>query len=437
MDFPAQIINLASLTAKRLWSSTRGSIAQLAAVAVPALSLVSIATVELVAVSASGSRVQSIADAAALEGAQHLSLAVDAKVVKERTASFVEAQFAGWSDAPAYQATYEIVDWNGQNAIRVLLSGNRPSFFSSKLPEGGWKFRGEATAAPVGKTPLCVLATGSSGVTGGMIDLNNKSAVEAPDCGVHSNANIILGNPSQLTGRKIQAVLTATGGTMTPAPGTGATEIKDPFASMSFPSLKGCPFSGIGQANPIVYGPGGTYSLPAGIHCRPIQVRAWASLELEPGDHFFRKNLSLHGPARLTGEDVFLFFDHDSDPWFTGVRASVELIGRKSGPYAGMVMATIEGNSITGNSPDISIPGKIVKQLLGVVYVRNGFLEVSGDGVAAEDSAWTVIVAKQIKTHVTARILINADYEGSDVPVPNGVGPTGRLPGGEGTRLID
>ena len=271
-----------------------------------------------------------------------------------------------------------------------------------------------------------------------MIDLNNNSAVEAPDCGVHSNANIMLGNPSQLTGRKIQAVLTATGGTMTPAPGTGATEIKDPFASMSFPSLKGCPFSGFGQANPIVYGPGGTYSLPAGIHCRPIQVRAWASLELEPGDHFFRKNLSLHGPAHLTGEDVFLFFDHDSDPWLNVKGASVNLIGRKSGPYAGMVMATIEGNSFTGNSPDISIPGKIVKQLLGVVYVRNGFLEVSGDGVAAEDSAWTVIVAKQIKTKVTARILINADYEGSDVPVPNGVGPSGALPGGgDGTRLID
>jgi hypothetical protein len=134
------------------------------------------------------------ADAGALEGAQLLSLAVAPKVVKERTASCVEAQFAGWSDAPTYQATYEIVDWNGQNAIRVLLSGNRPSFFSSKLPEGGWKFRGEATAAPVGKTPLCVLAIGDGTqprlpvkqFVGDMIHLKGHSAVESPDCGVHS-----------------------------------------------------------------------------------------------------------------------------------------------------------------------------------------------------------------------------------------------------------
>jgi hypothetical protein len=432
MGLPAQIIKASSLTAKRLWSGTRGSIAQLAAVAIPALALASIGTVELVAVSGSESRIQSIADAGALEGAHYLGLSVDPAVVRERTASFVEAQFDGWIDAPAHQGTYEIVDWNGQSAVRVLLSGNRPSFFSSKLPEGGWKFRGEATAAPVGKTPLCVLATGSSGVTGGMIDISDTSAVEAPDCGVHSNADIILGNPSHITGRKIQAVLTATGGTMTPAPGTGAAAITDPFASMSFPSLNGCPPSP-GQTNPDVYGPGGTYSLPPGIHCQPIIVEAQAVLKLEPGDHFFRKTLQLRGPARLTGEDVFLFFTNSSDPLLNGKGASVNLIGRKSGAYAGMVMA----DNGKGSDANIRIPGKVVEQLVGVVYSRGGALEVSGDGTAAAASDWTVIVAKQIKSKGSARIRINADYEGSDVPVPNGVGPSGGQMGGDGTRLIE
>jgi len=201
---------------------------------------------------------------------------------------------------------------------------------------------------------------------------------------------------------------------------------------MTFPDTNSCPFSGNGQANPDVYGPHGTHYLPHGIHCRPIVVKANATLVLEPGDHFFRKNLQLQGPARLTGEDVFLFFDHGSDPVFNSKSATVNLIGRKSGPYAGMVMATIGGDS-----PNIVIPGKIVEQLLGVIYVRNGALEVSGEGVAAEDSAWTVIVAKQIKTNRHARIRINADYGSSDVPVPNGVGPSGGQPGGDGTRLIE
>ena len=58
-------------------------------------------------------------------------------------------------------------------------------------------------------------------------------------------------------------------------------------------------------------------------------------------------------------------------------------------------------------------------------------------GLAASDSDWTVIVAKQVIATGSARIRINADYEGSDVPVPNGVGPSGGQPGGDGTRLIE
>ncbi len=429
MCLAARILRGFALPARRLWDARRGSVAQITAFALPCFALMAMGASEFVGVNASGSRLQSIADAGALEGAHHLSLAVDASVVTERTASFVDKQFEGWNSPPDYEGTYEIVDWNGQNAVRVLLQGSRPSFFGSLLPPGGWKFQAEATAAPVGRTPLCVLATGTGGA---MIDVVNTSVIEAPDCGVHSNAEIVLDNPAHIAGRRIQAVLTATGGTMVPAPGTGAAPITDPFASMVFPNMNSCPFTGNGQSNPITYGPHGVHSLEPGFHCQPIIVKANATLVLEPGDHFFRKNLQLQGPARLTGEDVFLFFDHGSDPLFNGASASVSLVGRKSGPYAGMVMATI-----AGSQPNITLPGKIVERLLGVVYVRNGFLEVSGEGVAAEDSAWTVIVARQIITKSSARIRINADYEGSDVPVPNGVGPSGGHAGGDGTRLLD
>jgi hypothetical protein len=110
----------------------------------------------------------------------------------------------------------------------------------------------------------------------------------------------------------------------------------------------------------------------------------------------------------------------------------VNLVGRKSGPYAGMVMA-----SVWSGQPVLTLPGSNVERLLGVVYLRTGFLQVSGEGVAAEDSAWTVIVARRVISTGQAKIRINADYESSDVPVPKGVGPSGGLPGGEGTRLID
>jgi len=298
------------------------------------------------------------------------------------------------------------------------------------LPPGGWKYSVVSRAVSVSQTPLCVLGTGTSGK---MINLVNNSNLRAPDCGVHSNADIQVLGAGRIEGRRIQAVLSATGGIMTPSPGDGAAPIADPFSAMRFPSTDSCPFYGNGQANPIIYEVDGSTSyLDPGIHCRPITVKNLATLVLRPGDHFFRKSVTLQGQGRLEGEDVFLFFDHGSDPLFGGIRAKVNLSGRKRGPYAGMVMATIGGNT-----PDIGLPGNVVERLLGVVYGRNGILNVNGSGVAAEDSAWTVIVAKGIRLQSPATIRINADYENSDVPVPNGVGPNAEGMGRDRTQLVN
>jgi hypothetical protein len=414
---------------QRLLRETRGSIALNFALAVPAVAMLSVGAIDLLAVMSAKTRLQDIADAAALAAAPALGLAADEATALGRAEAFVEAQLSQWADAPTVEAAYDVIEQDDQRAIEVKLEGHRISFFANMLPPGGWRFEALATAVSVGKTPLCVLGTGTTGL---MIDVLGSSRIMAPDCGVHSNAQIKVQGTAQIEGRKIQSVLSATGGGMTPTPGQGAAAIFDPFASMTFPSMNGCPFSGFGQSNPVVYEFGGTHDLEPGMHCRPIIVKNMTTLVLKPGDHFFRKNVQLLGHGRLQGEDVFLFFDHGSDPLFGGINARVNLIGRKSGPYAGMVMATV-----AGNSPNIILPGSNVERLLGVVYVRNGFLQVTGNGVAAEDSAWTVIVARQVLSNGAARIRINADYDGSDVPVPNGVGPNAGGMGANGTRLVN
>ena len=412
----------------RLGRETHGAIALQFALFVPVLAMVSLCAIDLAAVVSSKARLQDIADGAALAAAPALGLAADGAAARGRAEAFVEGQLSQWSDAPTVVETYQVVTEGGQRGIRVLLQANRQSFFVNLLPPGGWNFAGDATAVSVSKTPLCVLGIGTGT---DIISIRDSSHLMAPDCGIHSNNDILGGNAARIEGRKIQAVGTASGMNMTPAPWKGAAPITDPFVSMSFPSLNGCPFTGNGDINPDKYEDGGTYYFEPGIHCRPIQIGYNTRVVLKPGDHFFRKGLILQGRARLEGEDVFLFFDHGSDPNFNGQFTRVNLVGRKSGKYAGMVMATVGGGQ-----PNITLPGSKVERLLGVVYVRNGFLAVNGTGVAAEDSAWTVIVARQIHSTGTARIQINADYESSDVPVPNGVGPNGGGLGGGGTRLV-
>jgi hypothetical protein len=414
---------------QRLFRQTRGSIAIKFALAVPAIAMLSAGAIDLLAVMSAQTRLQAIADAAALAAAPALGLAADGATARGRAEAFVEAELSEWADAPTVEAEYEVIDEGDLRAIQVRLQGHRISFFANMLPPGGWRFQAEATAAPVGQTPLCVLATGARG---SVIDLVGNTAISAPDCGVHANATITVKGAAGIKGRKIQAVLTASGN-LDPLAGEGAASIADPFASMSFPSLNGCLGGAPGQGNPKIYEDGGTHYLEPGIHCQPLTVKKSTTLVLLPGDHFFRKNVSLQG-GRLEGEDVFLFFDHGSDPLFGGADARVNLVGRKSGPYAGMVMATV-----AGNQPNIILPGRNVERLLGVVYIRhpNGYLEVSGRGAAAEDSAWTVIVATRIISSGNATIRINADYQSSDVPVPNGVGPNAGGMGANGTRLVN
>jgi hypothetical protein len=410
---------------QRLLRETRGSIALNFALAVPAVAMLSVGAIDLLAVMSAKTRLQAIADAAALAAAPALGLAADDAVARGRAEAFVEAQLSQWVDAPTVEAAYEVIEQDDQRAIQVKLEGHRISFFANMLPPGGWHFEALATAAPVGKTPLCVLVIGPRTNN---IDIRDSSRLMAPRCGIHSNTNIFGGNAARIEGRRIQAVGTASGPTMTTAPGEGAAPIADPFRDMRVLSQI-CPG---GKAANLTFD-GGTHYLAPGTHCRPIVVKGGTTLVLMPGDHLFQSNVRLEANARLEGEDVFLHINTlTGTPDFTAKGARVNLVGRKSGPYAGMVMA-----SVWSGQPVLTLPGENVERLLGVVYLRTGFLQVNGTGVAAGDSAWTVIVARRVISTGTARIQINADYGSSDVPVPNGVGPNAGGLGGTGTRLVN
>ncbi|MBF0665808.1 MAG: hypothetical protein IR159_09765, partial [Brevundimonas sp.] len=120
------------------------------------------------------------------------------------------------------------------------------------------------------------------------------------------------------------------------------------------------------------------------------------------------------------------FFDQQSKFEFKD-QARVNLDGRKSGPYAGIVMGAMRDNK-----QDFVVSADHVESLLGVIYVPSARLIVEGSSDVARDSAWTVIVAEELQLKGSPSLFINANYDASDVPVPNGVGPrTG------GSRLID
>jgi hypothetical protein len=407
----------------RFVRETRGSIALKFAFIGPAVLLLGVGAIDLLAVSAAQGRLQSIADAGALAAAPALALAADGAAARERAAAFVSAEMSQWPEAPSYQGRYEIVDQGGQRAIHVRLEGHRPSFFANMLPPGGWQFVGDATATSVGLVPLCVLVTGDRGKQ--LLYVKDSSRMNAPSCMVHSNRDIEVKGGS-ISAAAVQAVTSAEGH-ISPTANTGAAPIDDPFSNLDLEREAGLGLlCTVGELTNRIRVTSGTHYIPPGRHCGGIEAKGTARVVMEPGEHFFLQgHLVVDETARLEGRDVVLFFDQASKFEFKD-QARVNLDGRKSGDYAGIVMG-----SMRDNRQDFVISADHVESLLGVIYVPAARLIVEGTADVARDSAWTVIVANEVQLKGSPSLFINANYDASDVPVPAGVGPRAG-----GSRLI-
>ncbi len=390
-----------------------GQIALIFALAAPAVVLLTVGAIDLNNVQSARTRLQDIADTAALAGANELGLAIDENSAIERARVFVAGHLAEWTDAPTVTPSIRVFDRDRQRVIEVILDGHTPSFFANMLPPGGWKYKAEARATSVGITPLCVLVI--DGAQNRALNLFNKSHLQAPACLVHSNRDIEVVGGS-ITASQVQAVTSATG-VISPAPGTGAAPIEDPFKDLD---LSGQPACSTQDTVPKVINRG-VWRLAPGTHCSEYLVEGKAELVLEPGDHWFAgAELVVGGTGRLTGHDVVLLFSKGSEFDFKGSSA-VNLEGRKTGPFAGMVIIATRGNL-----ENFVITSSRVENLLGVIYVPDAQLVVDGKGNnVAQNSAWTVVVARKLMLLGSPSLIINANYKVGDVPVPTGVGPRG------------
>jgi uncharacterized protein (UPF0333 family) len=131
-----------------LASDRAGNIALRLALIIPGLILLGVGAVDLFAVHNAHNRLQSVAEAGALAAAPALASGEDA--ARTRAAAFVADAMLEWRNAPGFEGAYEVVRQGSEPAIRIRLSGHRPSLLGNMLPPGGWNFSGEAAATSQG-----------------------------------------------------------------------------------------------------------------------------------------------------------------------------------------------------------------------------------------------------------------------------------------------
>ena len=377
------------------------------AIALPVMAFVAVGALDFTDATVDRGRLQGVADASALAAAAQL--AIDASsATADRAQSFAQAQLRGLIGDWTTNVAAQIV--NNGTAVQVSISATRPALLENMLPRGGWNISVSATAQMEGRMPLCALSTSTSGLNA-VINLTGNAQITAPNCSMQSDQDIAAQSSAQITAGAVQAVGTATG-PISPPPLTGAAPMPDPFASINInvPSL--C--TDVDLTFTV-----GTQHLAPGVHCGLITVSNNATLILDPGEHyFFAAVLTVANHAVLQGSDVALVFDLTSKFLFTD-DSDIELEGRQSGPLAGFVIATTRDNLLT-----FTISTTAAHKLLGVVYIPTGLLSISGTNKVAEASSWTVIVAHAMKIGGSADLTLNANYAGTVVPVPAGVGST-------------
>ncbi|MEZ5894692.1 MAG: hypothetical protein R3C58_16295, partial [Parvularculaceae bacterium] len=98
------------------------------------------------------------------------------------------------------------------------------------------------------------------------------------------------------------------------------------------------------------------------------------------------------------------------------------LTAPKSGLMAGLLLW--ESASAPENRKH-NILSDNARELLGTIYLPRGTLNINTMMPIADQSAYTAIIAKHLAMDGTPQLVLNTNYGATDIPTPEGVGPTG------------
>ncbi len=376
------------------------------------LSMIVVMTLEMVSLSNETSRMQAAVDAAALAGARELAVAGGG--ARDAT-GFAEAFALNQVTDLAPRVSMNFTATQTVNGFQVSGVGLRGSFFGNMVPPGGFKIEVSAIAESLNQQPLCILGLPEEEddeVELGLQVLANSN-IQANNCLVHSNGDMLTRANGTIRAGTIQANGTATGTGYSPVANSGALRVRDPFRTRNIRRGGAC--NTLNPA-PLVVTGNSSQSLAAAVHTRNIIVSGNATLILQPGEHYFCRELRVRGNATLRGDNLVLIFD-EAGTFSAADNSAISLTGRTSGDWAGFVIVATRDND-----EDMEISSSSVDKLLGTIYVPEATLVIDAAGSVAEESKWSVVVAKEIELDKNARLVINTDYAGSGVPVPAGVG---------------
>ncbi|GGH28862.1 hypothetical protein GCM10007036_38360 [Alsobacter metallidurans] len=436
------------------------------AVALPALASAGMFAVDMSKIYQQRSILQAAADSAAIASATELRIAsADSRRVAGVAIAYVASKLS--MDAPpiqpttAYSTPTKAGD-SGPQTTSATLSGNGDSvlvtttydssnatvevrvkeavstYMAGILSQTMTQIEVASTARMMGASPLCMVALDEASKD--TLRLEKSSRVTGNGCAVYSNSSspsgLAVDASSSLMASRICSVTTPGGKVnSTPAPIACPALKPDPL-SYRKALFATCPLT----LPPLVILGSMTVVLPPGLYCGGIVVKDNATVILSgtsgaPGGiYVMGGDLVVKDKATLkmldSGAGAAFYFTGQKSRFDFDDEAQVSLVAPRTGELAGFLFFEDPGRADAGQAPlTYEITSKSVSQLLGTVYLKNGILKIDldtkGPGALADKSAFTVVVTRRVQLKDGPNLVLNSNYAGSSVPVPQGVGPTG------------
>lgn len=405
---------------RSLANNNSGNLAIMTSVLLPALILAVGVAVDYSSTYQSNSKLQEAADSSALASAKEMVLPnANESTIQAVATNYVNAKLGTSAGYYVSAPTIEAVPNREDSTVKVSITAVKRNAFGGFLQPETSTLTVSATARSLGGGKICVVVLEPK--ASAAIDMRNSSNLKALDCMVQSNsidkAGIRLRNGAHLVADKICSAggIKYRNGTTSIRPITDCPVIDDPLAYKMPPPVGGCDYKKM-----VITGKD-VVTLDPGVYCGGLKVKKFAQVNLRPGIYVMKNGpLLVTDEAVFTGKNVgFYFLGNKSEATFRKATV-IELTAPKDGPMAGLLMFSDRGNK---SKQTFKITSEFARTLLGTIYLPNANLIIDSSGIIADKSAYTVIVTRRFQTEGSPEIIINSNYDSTDIPVPDGVGP--------------
>ncbi|MFC0372898.1 pilus assembly protein [Methylobacterium isbiliense] len=316
--------------------------------------------------------------------------------------------------------------------VRVEVRMPRQDTFAGLFGIAPGELAADATAILSGQRKLCVLALDASAAQA--VYLKSNSWLTARDCDVHSNARHAAGISTDSGIQVTAAKVCSSGGFTGQGSFRGGTrlsdcaQIPDPLAGRAALTVGSCKASNLQVVDRGA--PGSRYRLTPGTYCGGLFIGGNSVVQFDPGEYVISGGpFVVDSNAEVAGDGVGFYLTGANARFQFLSNARVDLDAPTGGPLAGLLFYE---DRHAGEMREHEIKSNYVSNMTGTIYLPKGRLVVDATNEVAQQSHFTVIVSRQILLTANPKLVVNANYGLTSVPVPKGLGPS------EGTiRLAD